>query len=154
MLKVPGTFCAALVLAAAVFSTSVEARGGAHFGGGGAHFSGARVGGAHFSGARVGGARFSGVRVGGARVAGVGRYYGGGYRGNYYGGGWGYGLAAGAIAGGLLAASPYYGGYYGGYGPYAYDDDSYAYAGACYIRRHWVIDGYGRRVLRRVRVCY
>jgi hypothetical protein len=60
----------------------------------------------------------------------------------------------------LLGAATYpaWGGYYGpgyGYGPYAYD---YGYAdagyGGCTIRRRWVSDGYGRRVLQRVRVCY
>ena len=54
------SICAALILAAAAFSTSAEAQhrgfgGGARMGGG-AHFSGARMGG--FSGARMGG--FSG----------------------------------------------------------------------------------------------
>ena len=59
------SICAALILAAAAFSTSAEAQhrgfgGGARMGGG-AHFSGARMGG--FSGARMGG--FSGARMGG-----------------------------------------------------------------------------------------
>jgi hypothetical protein len=46
-----------------------------------------------------------------------------------------------------------YGGYYA---PYAYDYGYYddAYAGECYIRRHWVINRSGKRVLRRVQVCY
>ena len=53
---------------------------------------------------------------------------------------------------GLLAA-PYYGGYYGGPyygGPYY----GYGYGGGCYITRRWVINRYGHRVWRRVRVCY
>ncbi|MGB9269728.1 MAG: hypothetical protein WCB74_10980, partial [Pseudolabrys sp.] len=59
--------------------------------------------------------------------------------------------------GGLLAA-PYYGGYYGDAyayddGSYAYGNGSYGYGGDCYIGRQWVIDGYGRRVLRDVQVC-
>jgi hypothetical protein len=46
-----------------------------------------------------------------------------------------------------------YGGYYGG--PYAYDYGyDNAYAGECYIRRYWVINRYGHRVLRRGQVCY
>ena len=114
----------------------------------------------------VPGARFSVAGVGGARVAGAGRYYGGGaHRGGYYGGGyrgnyggWGYGLAAGAVVGGLLAAPYYGGGYYGDSyayddGSYAYGNGSYGYGGDCYIGRQWVIDGYGRRVLRDVQVC-
>ena len=70
------SMCAALVLAAAAFSTSAEAQhrgfgGGARMGGG-AHFSGARMGG--FSGVRMGG--FHGARMGGwsgARFAGPAR---------------------------------------------------------------------------------
>jgi hypothetical protein len=80
-------------------------------------------------------------------------------------GGWGWGgFGLGLGTGLALGAAPYYGGYYGGYygpyaydyGPYAYDYGygSYAYDGGCYIRRRWVSDGYGHRVLRRVRVCY
>jgi hypothetical protein len=65
-----------------------------------------------------------------------------------HGGGWGWGgFGLGLGTGLALGAAPYYGGYYG-YGPYAYD------YGDCYIRRQWVVDGYGRRILRRVRVCY
>ncbi len=74
----------------------------------------------------------------------------GGHGGDWGWGGFGLGLGTGLA----LGAAPYYGGYYG-YGPYAYDyGGPYAYAGGCYIRRHWVVDAYGRRVLRRVRVCY
>ncbi|MGB6808039.1 MAG: hypothetical protein WBE05_29485 [Pseudolabrys sp.] len=63
------SICAALILAAAAFSTSAEAQhrgfgGGARMGGG-AHFSGARMGG--FSGARMGG--FHGARMGGCGAA-------------------------------------------------------------------------------------
>ncbi|MGB8565686.1 MAG: hypothetical protein WCD83_20100, partial [Pseudolabrys sp.] len=70
----------------------------------------------------------------------------------------GYGLAAGAVVGGLLAAPYYGGGYYGDSyayddGSYAYGNGSYGYGGDCYIGRQWVIDGYGRRVLRDVQVC-
>jgi hypothetical protein len=78
-----------------------------------------------------------------------GGWHGGGYRGGYYGGGWG-GFGLGFGTGLLLGAAPYYGGYYG-YGPYAYD---YYGPPRCYISRRWVWDRYGRRVLRRVRVCY
>jgi hypothetical protein len=74
---------------------------------------------------------------------------GGGHWG--HGGGWGWGgFGLGLGTGLALGAAPYY----GGYGPYAYDyGGDYAYAGDCYIRRRWVVDGYGHRVLRRVRVC-
>jgi hypothetical protein len=55
------------------------------------------------------------------------------------------GLAAGAVIGG--------GGYYGGY-PYGYYGGPYAYAGDCYLQRQVYIDHWGRRIIRRVRVCY
>ena len=74
------SICAALILAAAAFSTSAEAQ---HRGVGG----GARMGGAHFSGARVG--SFGGARMG--NIAGPGRMgaYGGRaiYSGGRYAGG-------------------------------------------------------------------
>ena len=82
-------------------------------------------------------------------------WHGGGGHWGGHGGGWGWGLGGfglGLGTGLALGAAPYYGGYYG-YGPYAYDGGPYAYAGGCYIRRQWVIDGYGRRILRRVQVC-
>jgi hypothetical protein len=90
--------------------------------------------------------------IGGATVAFPGganaqHWHGGGHWGGH-GGGWGWGgFGLGLGTGLALGAAPYYGGYYG-YGPYAYD------YGDCYIRRQWVVDGYGRRILRRVRVCY
>jgi hypothetical protein len=81
-----------------------------------------------------------------------GGWRGGGYRGGYYGGGWGWGgFGLGLGTGLLLGAAPYYYGGYYGYGPYAYD---YYGPPRCYISRRWVWDRYGRRVLRRVRVCY
>jgi hypothetical protein len=81
-----------------------------------------------------------------------GGWHGGGYRGGYYGGGWGWGgFGLGLGTGLLLGAAPYYYGGYYGYGPYAYD---YYGPPRCYISRRWVWDRYGRRVLRRVRVCY
>jgi len=98
MLKHLASICAALIVAAAAFSTSAQAQRhiGTHVG---THV-GAHVGRTHFGGRYYGG----GYR---------GRYYGG--RGGYYGGGyygddWGWGgFAAGAILGGLLAApGPYY----------------------------------------------
>ena len=89
-----------------------------------------------------------------------GGFHGGGWHGGgWHGGGWGSGWRGGWGWGGfglgfgtglLLGAAPYYGGYYG-YGPYAYD---YYALPRCYISRRWVWDRYGRRVLRRVRVCY
>jgi hypothetical protein len=72
MLKNLASICAALIIAAGVFSTSAQAQRG-KYGGGGAHVGGARMGG--FSGARVGG--FSGARIGGAGLASRGY----GYRG-------------------------------------------------------------------------
>jgi hypothetical protein len=81
-----------------------------------------------------------------------GGWRGGGYRGGYYGGGWGWGgFGLGLGTGLLLGAAPYYYGGYYGYGPYAYD---YYGPPRCYISRRWVWNRYGRRVLRRVRVCY
>jgi hypothetical protein len=79
-----------------------------------------------------------------------GGWQGGGWRGGHRGWGWG-GFGLGLGTGLLLGAAPYYGGYYG-YRPYAYD---YYGPPRCYISRRWVWDRYyGRRVLRRVRVCY
>jgi hypothetical protein len=83
-----------------------------------------------------------------------GGWHGGGWRG---GGGWGWGGFGVGLGTGLLlgvATVPYWGGYgYGGYGPY-YAGYGAPYAGGCYITRRWVWNGYGHRVLRRVRVCY
>ena len=86
------------------------------------------------------------------------RWGGGWHGGGWHGGGWGWGGFGVGLGTGLLlgaAMVPYYGGYYG-YGPYAYGGPyaAYGYGGGCYIRRHWVWDGYGHRVWRRVRVCY
>jgi len=71
------------------------------------------------------------------------RWHGGGWHGGWHGhgrwGGFGSGFAIGFGA-------PYYGGYYGG--PY------YAYEGDCVMRRRWVINRWGHRVLRWTRVCY
>ena len=85
------------------------------------------------------------------------RYGGGYYGGGYYGGGGGFGpglflggLAAGALLGGGYYGGPY--GYYGG-GPYGYYGGPYAYGGGCYIEREVVINRFGHRVIRRVRVC-
>jgi hypothetical protein len=140
MLKRVGVVCAALIVAAASFSTSVEARSAGHggvraggFGGGGgvrmggANFGGARIGAGNFGGARMGGAYIGGARIGRARVAGAavgGRYginrgagiYGGrwaGRYGGYYGRRYGgYWPWWGVGAGLALAATwPYYGGY-------------------------------------------
>jgi CubicO group peptidase (beta-lactamase class C family) len=117
MLKNVAAIGAALILAAAAFSTSAEARRGSHF-------SGARVG--SFSGAHIGAAPFRGARIATAPFSGHGIYRGGGGPGRYgygyryrgyrygyrypgYGYGWplwGWGLAAGA------SAWPYY---YGDY---------------------------------------
>jgi hypothetical protein len=37
--------------------------------------------------------------------------------------------------------------------PYAYDGGPYAYGGGCYIQRQALINRFGHRVIRRVRVC-
>jgi hypothetical protein len=61
------------------------------------------------------------------------------------GGGFGPGFVGGLAAGAVIGSSPYYGGgYYGG---------PYAYGGYCYIQRRAVIDRWGHRFIRRVRVC-
>jgi hypothetical protein len=89
-----------------------------------------------------------------------GGWHGGGWHG---GGGWGWGGLGIGLGTGLLlgaATAPYWGGYgygypyYGGYGggPY-YAAYGAPYAGGCYVTRRWVINGYGHRVWRRVRVC-
>jgi hypothetical protein len=71
------------------------------------------------------------------------RWHGGHHHG---GGGWsgfGWGFAPGFAIG---FGAPYYGAYYGG--PY------YGYGGECVMRRRWVINRWGHRVLRWTRVCY
>ena len=61
------------------------------------------------------------------------------------GGGFGPGFVGGLAAGAVIGGGPYYGGgYYGG---------PYAYGGGCYIERQVVINRFGHRVIRRVRVC-
>ena len=110
------SICAALILAAAAFSTSAEAQhrgvgGGARMGGG-AHFSGARVG--SFGGARMGNIAGPGRigAYGGRAIYSGGRYaygYGRGYGYRRYGGYWPWwGVGAGLA---LAATWPYYGGY-------------------------------------------
>ncbi len=102
MLKNLIAVCAALIVAAAAFSTSAQAQ--RHRGSGGV-----RSDSPHFSGARSGGMRSGGMRSGG-------RHFGGGYRGRSFGGGYGGGydggwgsFAAGALLGELLVVpGPYY----------------------------------------------
>lgn len=87
-----------------------------------------------------------------ARWGGHGGWHGGGWRGGGWGwGGVGLGLGTGLALG--LAAGPAwgYGPYYGGYGPYY---GAYAYGGDCVMRRRWVVNRFGQRVWRWVRVCY
>jgi hypothetical protein len=67
------------------------------------------------------------------------------------GGGFGPGFVGGLAAGAVIGSGPYYGGYYGG--PYAYGGGPYAYGSGCYIERQVVINRWGHRVIRRVRVC-
>ena len=81
------------------------------------------------------------------------RWHGGGWHGGWRGGGWrgggwgwrgfGWGFAPGFAIG---FGAPYVGGFYGG--PY------YGYGGDCVLRRRWVINRWGHRVLRWTRVCY
>jgi hypothetical protein len=88
----------------------------------------------------------AGVAFGTAGSAQAQHWHGGG------GGGFGPGFVGGLAAGAVIGSGPYYGGgYYGG--PYAYGGGPYAYAGGCYIQRQAVINRYGHRVIRRVRVC-
>jgi hypothetical protein len=145
MLKNMASICAALILAVAAFSAPAQARGGAHFGGGGAHF-----GGAHFGGARVVGVggRYYGRGAGLAWRGGVyrGGRYAYGYRGGRYGyghGRYGYGYRGywpyvgwGVAAGALAVAWPYDYGY--GYGDYSYGDETPAYdSGVAYCMQRF-----------------
>ena len=87
--------------------------------------------------------------VGFARSASAQHHHGGG-------GGFGPGLVLGGLAAGAVLGGGYYGGPYGYYdgGPYGYyDGGPYAYGGGCYIERQVVINRFGHRVIRRVRVC-
>ena len=77
------------------------------------------------------------------------RWHGGGGHGGWHRhGGWGWGGFGWGFAPGFAigVGAPFYGGYYGG--PYS------AYGGDCVMRRGWVIDRWGHRVLRWTRVCY
>ena len=72
------------------------------------------------------------------------------HHGGHWGGGFGPGFVGGFAFGAL--ASPYawgVGPYYYGGGPYAYD-----YGPDCYLRRRVVINRWGERIVRRVRICY
>lgn len=110
MLKNLASICAALIVAAAAFSTSAQAqRHRGPYVRSVPHISGARVAGAYRVGRYYRGYRgHYGYR---GRYVYRGRYYGGGYRPYYYyyddGWLWG-GLATGMILGGALAARPYY----------------------------------------------
>ena len=75
-----------------------------------------------------------------------GGWHGGGWYGGWHGrGGWGWGGFGWGFAPGFAIGfgAPYWGG-----GPY------YAYGGDCVMRRRWVINRGGHRVLRWARVCY
>jgi|SRR6476646_2963251 len=79
--------------------------------------------------------------------------HGGGHwgHGGHWGGGFGPGFVGG-LALGAVAGYPYYGYSYGPYAAYGYDgfyDDGLV----CYLRRHVVINRWGERIVRRVRVC-
>ena len=78
-----------------------------------------------------------------------------GGHGGWRGGGWGWGGVGLGLGTGLalgLAAGPGWG-YYSpyGYGPYY---GAYGYGGDCVMRRRWVVNRFGHRVLRWVRTCY
>jgi hypothetical protein len=90
--------------------------------------------------------------VGAAAIAlalssGVAQARGGHWHG--HGGHWGGGFGPGFVSGLALGAvgGAYYGGY-GYYGPYAYGSGP-----DCYIRRTVVVNRWGHRFIRRVRVC-
>ncbi len=93
--------------------------------------------------------------IGAAQAA--GGHWGGGHGGHWggdghWGGGWG-GFGAG-LAGGLALGAIAGGPYWAGYGPYAYEPYGYDSGPDCYLRRRIVIDRFGRRLIRHVRVCY
>jgi hypothetical protein len=83
---------------------------------------------------------------------GGGFHGGGGYRGGGFYGGRGYGVGAGLATGLAIGAigAGYYGYPYAGYGYGAYG----AGYGDCFLRRRIVIDRFGYRHVRHVRVCY
>ena len=86
----------------------------------------------------------------GGGFRGGGGYHGGGFNrgGGFYRGGRGFGIGAG-IATGLAFGGLGYG--YGyGYPSYAYSDYGY---GGCYLQRRLVVDQFGQRYWRPVRVC-
>jgi hypothetical protein len=78
-----------------------------------------------------------------------GGWHGGGWHGGWNRGwrrgGWGWGGFGWGFAPGFAIGfgAPFYGG-----GPY------YAYGGDCVMRRRWVINRWGHRVLRWTRVCF
>jgi hypothetical protein len=82
---------------------------------------------------------------------GGGGHFGGGHFGGFRGGrgfGIGAGIATGLAIGGLGYGYGYGYPYYGG--DYAYADYGY---GGCYLQRRLVVDQWGRRFFRPVRVC-
>jgi hypothetical protein len=125
MLKIV-SICAALLLAAAAFSTSAEAQRVGFKGGG------VRMGGAHFGGARVGHIGGRGMYRAGVSSGRYGRSayrHGYGYRHGYNDNYWPYvALGVGAVA--AASALPYYAGAYAdpyyAYG-YPYSGGSYGY---------------------------
>ena len=74
------------------------------------------------------------------------RWGGGWHGGHWRGGGSGWGLGTGLALG--FATAPLWG---GAYGPYY---GAYGYDGGCVMQRRWVVNRFGHRVLRWVRVCY
>jgi hypothetical protein len=75
-----------------------------------------------------------------------GGWHGGGWHGGWGRGGWGWGGFGWGFAPGFAigVGAPYWG--WGG--------PSYAYGGDCVLRRRWVINRWGHRVLRWTRVCF
>jgi hypothetical protein len=132
MLKLVGTICALLIMAATnPVSAQAQMRGGSHFGG-------AHVGGTQFGDARIGAATFGVAPLGGRHYRGIYRGAGRGWHGGIHRGGvsarsyahygfwrrsfspyWGWAVAAGLLA----SAGPY---------DYDYDYNEYGFEAPAY----------------------
>jgi hypothetical protein len=97
-----------------------------------------------------GGHGFSG---GGRSFAGHSGFAGRGFGGGHHFGGRGFGGGAfvGGLALGALAAAPYGYGYYDE--PYDYGYGAYSYGPDCYLVARIVVNRWGHRLVRHVRVC-
>jgi hypothetical protein len=119
---------------------------GGHGGGFGGHSGG--FGGHSFTGRSFsGGGSFGGHGFAGRSFSGQRTFHAGGFRHR----GFGRGAFIGGLALGAFAAAPYA---YGYYDPYDYDYGYGGYYGTdCYLVRRVVINRWGDRIVRRVRVC-